>query len=105
MWDSLKTLRALPPKTTVCSGHEYTQSNAAFAITVDPDNTALKARINDITQARAQNMPTVPSTLQLEIDTNPFMRADDPALKAALGMPAASDLEVFTEIRARKDRF
>lgn len=105
MWDSLLTLRALPPQTTVCSGHEYTQSNGAFAITIDPDNSALKKRIADVDAARAQNLPTVPSTLQLEIDTNPFLRADDPALKTALGMAQATDLEVFTEIRARKDRF
>lgn len=105
MWDSLQNLRALPTQTTVCSGHEYTQSNAAFAITVDPDNAALKARIDDITQARAQNLPTVPSILQLEIDTNPFLRADNMDLKAALGMADSSDLEVFTKIRTLKDRF
>jgi hydroxyacylglutathione hydrolase len=105
MWDSLQKLRALPPQTIVCSGHEYTQSNAAFAITVDPDNAALKTRIEDINARRAQNLPTVPSTLQLEIDTNPFLRADNTALKAAIGMAGSTDLEAFTEIRARKDRF
>lgn len=105
MWDSLQKLRGLPAQTTVCSGHEYTQSNATFAITVEPNNTALQARITDISAARAQNLPTVPSLLQLEIDTNPFLRADNPALKSAIGMSDSSDLEVFTEIRARKDRF
>lgn len=105
MWDSLQKLRALPAQTTVCSGHEYTQSNAAFAITVDPDNAALKTRIEDINSKRAQNLPTVPSTLQLEIDTNPFLRADNTALKAAIGMTGTTDLRAFTEIRARKDRF
>lgn len=105
MWDTLQKLRALPPQTTVCSGHEYTQSNGAFAITIDPDNAALKDRIANIATARAQNLPTVPSLLQLEIDTNPFLRADNTALKAAIGMTDSSDLEVFTEIRARKDRF
>lgn len=105
MWDSLQKLRALPPHTSVCSGHEYTQNNATFAITVDPDNAALKKRIVDITAKRAQNLPTVPSTLQLEIDTNPFLRADNIALKTAIGMSDATDLDAFTEIRARKDRF
>lgn len=105
MWDSLQKLRALPAQTTVCSGHEYAQSNAAFAITVDPNNAALKARIKDINTKRAQNLPTVPSTLQLEIDTNPFLRADNTALKAAIGMSGSTDLEAFTEIRTRKDRF
>lgn len=105
MWDSLQKLRALPAQTTLCSGHEYTQSNAAFAITVDPNNTALRTRIDDIRLRRAQNQPTVPSSLQLEIDTNPFLRADDTALKTAIGMGDSTDLEVFTEIRARKDKF
>ncbi|MEM5475407.1 hydroxyacylglutathione hydrolase [Pacificibacter sp. AS14] len=105
MWDSLQKLRALPAQTTVCSGHEYAQSNAAFAITVDPNNAELKARIKDINTKRAQNLPTVPSTLQLEIDTNPFLRADNTALKAAIGMSGSTDLEAFTEIRTRKDRF
>lgn len=105
MWDSMQKLRALPKQTIVCSGHEYTQSNAKFALTVDPDNAALQQRATDITLARAKDLPTVPSTLQLECDTNPFLRADNAAIKAGLNMATASDLEVFTEIRARKDRF
>jgi hydroxyacylglutathione hydrolase len=105
MWNSLQKLRALPPHTTVCSGHEYTESNAAFAISIDPDNPALQARVRDVKAARAANIPTVPSQLQLEIDTNPFLRADKTDLKSAVGMANASDLDVFTEIRARKDRF
>lgn len=105
MWDSLQRLRALPAHTVVCSGHEYTESNAAFALAVDPNNQALQQRAHDIKVARAAQKPTVPSQLQLEIDTNPFLRADDATLKATLGMGAASDLDVFTEIRARKDRF
>jgi hydroxyacylglutathione hydrolase len=105
MWDSLTTLRALPRGTLVCSGHEYSVSNAAFAITVDPDNLALQERVRDITEKRAKNLPTVPTSLDLEIATNPFLRADDSALKTALGMATCTDLEAFTEIRARKDRF
>lgn len=105
MWNSLSKLAALPPETTVCSGHEYTQANARFAETVDPDNPDLARRIADITAARARDEPTVPSTLALELATNPFLRAADPGIRGHLGMKDATDAEVFAEIRGRKDRF
>ena len=105
MWRSLSKLRALPDTTTVCSGHEYTQANARFAITVDPDNGALLDRITRIEHARAGNTPTVPSNLGEEKHTNPFLRPDDPAIREHLGMPNATDAEVFAEIRSRKDNF
>ncbi|RPE67146.1 hydroxyacylglutathione hydrolase [Pacificibacter maritimus] len=105
MWDSLLTLRALPDDTLVCSGHEYSASNAAFAITVDPENSALLKRVKDITEKRARDLPTVPTRLKLEKDTNPFLRADTSGVKSAVNMINATDLDVFTEIRARKDRF
>lgn len=105
MWESLRKLRALPADTTVCSGHEYTESNARFALSLDPDNAALISRYEGIKAARAAGRPTVPSALDDEKRTNPFLRADDPALKAAIGMAGGSDVDVFAEIRARKDRF
>lgn len=105
MWTSLRKLRALPPETVICSGHEYTASNARFAATLDPDNPALTLRINQITAARANGEATVPSLLSLECATNPFLRADDPTLKSQLGMAQASDVDVFAEIRSRKDKF
>lgn len=105
MWASLSRLAALPPQTMVYSGHEYTQSNGAFAATVDPGNPALQARIRDIAEARAAGRATVPSPLQLELDTNPFLRPHDPAIRAHLGMEDAEDSEVFAEIRKRKDNF
>ena len=105
MWASLGKLAALPDETIVCSGHEYTQSNAKFAITVDPDNAALQQRTKDIDRARAAGEPTVPSTLALEKATNPFLRATDPGIKTQLGMENADPVSVFAEIRARKDRF
>ncbi len=105
MWASLGKLAALPDETVVCSGHEYTQSNAKFAITVDPDNAALQQRTQDIDSARAAGDPTVPSTLALEKATNPFLRATDPGIKTQLGMENADPVSVFAEIRARKDRF
>jgi hydroxyacylglutathione hydrolase len=103
MWASLQKLAALPDDTLVCSGHEYTTSNLAFAASVDPDNVALMARTRATAKARAMAEPTVPSLLSLEKATNPFLRA--PLLKAALGMADASDAAAFTEIRARKDKF
>ncbi|WP_407473890.1 hydroxyacylglutathione hydrolase [Sulfitobacter sp. PM12] len=105
MWDSLQKLMRLPADTTVCSGHEYTQSNAKFALTVDPENTALISRAREIDQARADGEPTVPSTLSTELETNPFLRPSDPGIRAQLGMVNATDTDVFAEIRARKDRF
>lgn len=105
MWDSLCKLSALPPETLICSGHEYTTSNLAFAATIDPTNEALTARIAQVATARAENRPTVPSRLSAELASNPFLRAALPHIKAAMGMPQASDAESFAEIRARKDKF
>lgn len=105
MWDSLSRLAALPGETLLCSGHEYTQSNARFALTVDPDNPALAARVARIDAARARGLPTVPSLLSDELATNPFLRAADPLIRRFLGMADAPDAEVFAEIRRRKDRF
>ena len=105
MWDSMQKLRALPEDTLICSGHEYTASNARFALSIDPDNPDLILRSKGIDAARAAGQPTVPSTLAEEMRTNPFLRADLPQLKAAIGMSDASDVDVFAEVRARKDRF
>ncbi len=105
MWDSMQKLMKLPAETTVCSGHEYTQSNAKFALTVDPENQALISRSREIDQARKDGVPTVPSTLSTELQTNPFLRPADLGIRAQLGMENATDTDVFAEIRARKDRF
>lgn len=105
MWSSLGKLAALPPETLICSGHEYTTSNLRFAATIEPDNPALAARIAAVAAARAAGRPTVPVPLAEELATNPMLRAALPAVKAAIGLPDASDTEAFAEIRARKDRF
>lgn len=105
MWTSLSKLARLPPETLVCSGHEYTASNARFALSLEPDNPALISRVAAIADARQNGQPTVPSRLSEELATNPFLRADLPQMKARLGLTDASDAAVFTEIRARKDRF
>lgn len=105
MWNSLQKLMKLPPATTIYCGHEYTQANAAFALSVDPDNAALNKRCENITALRQAGKPTLPTTLDVELATNPFLRPADPAIREHLGLQNASDSEVFTEIRARKDRF
>ena len=105
MWASLSKLAALPPETLVCSGHEYTAANGAFALTVEPDNSDLISRVRSVGQARERGEPTVPSRLSDELATNPFLRAGLPQVKAAIGMEGAEDAAVFAEIRRRKDAF
>ena len=105
MWASLSKLAALPDDTSVYFGHEYTLSNARFAITVDPQNDALKKRVAEIEALRSAGGFTAPTTIGLEKATNPFLRAGDAAIRQTLGMPSASDAEVFGEIRRRKDNF
>lgn len=104
MWRSLQKLAALPDATRVYCGHEYTLSNARFALTIDPDNPDLQRRAAEVEAMRARGEPTIPSTIGLEKATNPFLRAADPAIRRRLGLEQASDYEVFGEIRRRKDR-
>ncbi len=105
MWDSIQKMRDLPPETKIYCAHEYTQSNAKFAITVEPDNEALMARAEKIDAMRARGERTVPDTLEVELATNPFLRADAPTLAAGVGMPGADPVDVFAEVRHRKDNF
>ena len=105
MWASLSKLAALPGETLICSGHEYTTANLAFAASIEPANPALIARTGRVAKARAENRATVPSRLSGELATNPFLRARLPHIKALIGLPDASDAEAFAEIRARKDHF
>jgi hydroxyacylglutathione hydrolase len=105
MWDSLQKHNALPDGTQIYCAHEYTAGNAAFAVTIDPDNNALKQRVADIAALRAADKPTVPTEIALERATNPFLRASDAAIQAHLNMSGAAAVDVFAEIRARKDSF
>jgi len=105
MWNSLSKLMALPDDTAVYCGHEYTQSNARFALTIEPANSDLILRAREIDALRAAGKPTLPTSIGLERRTNPFVRVDEPAVRDLLGMPDASQAEVFAEIRTRKDNF
>ena len=105
MWESLQKLDALPDGTQIYCAHEYTTSNAAFAVTIDPDNEALSQRVAEISALRAANKPTVPTEIALERATNPFLRATDANVQARLNMSGAPAVDVFAEIRARKDSF
>lgn len=103
MWDSVEKLSALPDATRLYCGHEYTLSNARFAISVDPDNAELKARAEEVARLRRDDLPTLPSSIGLERRTNPFLRASSPDLKKTLGMPNATDEAVFAHLRLAKD--
>ena len=105
MFDSLSKLASLPADTVICSGHEYTESNGKFALTIDPDNPALMSRMRQVQTARKQGEATVPSMLSEELATNPFLRCTDPGIKASVGIIDAQPSTVFAEIRKRKDNF
>jgi hydroxyacylglutathione hydrolase len=102
-WASLQRVKALPPETLLYCAHEYTASNARFALHADPDNAALADYAEHIAKARAEGRPTVPTPLSRELATNPFLRADDPALRARWG--GATPAETFAALRAAKDTF
>jgi hydroxyacylglutathione hydrolase len=104
MWESLVTIAGLPEETEVYCGHEYTLANAHFALTVDPQNDLLKRRAEEVAALRARGAWTLPTTIALELATNPFLRAEDPLVQAAVGMQGADPADVFAELRARKNR-
>lgn len=106
MWLSLQKIKALPGCTRIYCAHEYTQANGRFALTVEADNQDLQQRIAEVASLRAQNLPSLPSTLAVELATNPFLREHSPNLRKAV---AANDddtpAEVFAKIRLLKDQF
>lgn len=102
-WASLSRLKSLPPQTQLYCAHEYTASNARFALHADPDNAALAAYATEIATKRATDAWTVPTRLDRELATNPFLRADDPALQARWG--GGDAVETFAALRAAKDNF
>ncbi|WP_018266169.1 hydroxyacylglutathione hydrolase [Methylosinus sp. LW4] len=105
MHASLEKIAELPPETRVYCGHEYTQANARFARSVDPDNLLLAERAREVDALRAAGEATLPTTIALELATNPFLRAEDPDLRRAIGMETADSVQVFTQIRERKNVF
>ena len=104
MWASLLKLRALPGDTQIYCGHEYTMANIKFAQTIDPDNTALEARAARAAKQVASGVPTIPTSIDEEKVTNPFLRADVPEIAAAVGLAGKPPAQVFAEVRARKNR-
>ena len=105
MWSSLQKLMALPPDTKLYCGHEYTNANCRFALTVEPENEALQARAAEVAELAKQGLPALPTTIAQELATNPFLRPGSPAIQKRLGMEGRELSEIFGEIRRRKDRF
>jgi len=106
MWRSLQKIMALPPDTFIYCGHEYTQANIRFALTVDPENAALLDRKREVDALRSRGEPTLPVTLARELETNPFLRVKSPAIRSSLGVGVdVPDAKVFEALRRRKDRF
>ncbi|MEC4986568.1 MAG: hydroxyacylglutathione hydrolase [Oscillatoria sp. PMC 1068.18] len=103
MVDSLSKIRALPDDTRIWCAHEYTLKNLQFALTVDPNNSALQTRYREVTEARQQNQATIPSLLQIEKLTNPFLRWDRQELQAATGIQ--DPIRTFARLRGMKDQF
>jgi hydroxyacylglutathione hydrolase len=105
MYQSLQKLQALPPATRVYCTHEYTQANGRFALSIEPDNGQLQQKMIDVQQLRAKNQSTAPSTIAQESATNPFFRTDSLSIQKTLGLEHQSPVQVFTELRKRKDTF
>jgi hydroxyacylglutathione hydrolase len=105
MWTSLSKLAALPTETEVYCGHEYTDANCRFALTIEPENAALQARAKEVAANAAKGAPSLPTTIGQELATNPFLRASSPAIQQRLGLEGQPLDQVFGEVRRRKDRF
>lgn len=105
MWDSLQKIARWPDATRLYCAHEYTLANAAFALTVEPANMALVARAREVAALRREGRPTVPTTLELEKATNPFLRPASPDLQATIGLAGSDEVSVFARTRALKDEF
>ena len=105
MWQSLNKLMALPPATLIYSGHEYSEKNLAFAISVEPENKALVIRGETIRENCKSRKPNIPNSLAVELETNPFLRVKEPNLKKLLNMETSSNTEVFARLRKMRDNF
>lgn len=105
MWNSVQKIMALPKETLIYCGHEYTESNARFALSIEPNNASLQQRAQEIQALRADKQATLPVTLAAELAQNPFMRPDSAEIQESLGMVGHPLATIFSEIRRLKDRF
>ena len=105
LWETIQKFCQLPPETKVYSGHEYGEKNAQFAISVDPYNKKLQDRLLSIIKLRAKNLPTVPSTIESELETNPFMRVNCPEFRSFLKMEQDEPHVILGRLRKRRDSF
>lgn len=105
MWNSLHKIANLPDDTLVYPGHDYTEENYEFALTIEPNSKDVKKCLQGIKEWQKVGKPTVPSSIGQERATNVFLRSDDPQIKAAINMNNAMDSEVFAELRRRKNIF
>ena len=108
MYDSLSILRKLPLNTKVYSGHEYTESNLKFAKIVEPLNQKITSRYNEVVEHRKQGLPTLPTTIKLELETNPFFRVDQNEIQELISEKfntSRNNKDIFTAIRQWKDNF
>ena len=105
MFKSLEKIKNLPKDTMIYCGHEYTDNNGKFCISIDKENEKLKDRIKEVQIKRKRNQPTLPVSLGQELDTNIFLRCDDKKIKNNIKMKTSSELEIFTKLRNLKDKF
>jgi hydroxyacylglutathione hydrolase len=105
MYHSVNQFRSIHPMTSLYCGHEYTEANAKFALAMEPGNRALQQRATVVATMRAKGEMTCPTTIGDELKTNPYLRCDSPEIRANLGMEHATDVEVFGELRTRKNNF
>ena len=105
MYHSLSKLAALPDDTKVYCGHEYSEANGHFALTLEPHNRDLQARMEEVKRQRGQSLPTLPSTIGMEKRTNPFLRTQSAAIQKNLGLKGEDSVKIFAELRRRKDDF
>lgn len=105
MWHSIQQLKTLSRETFLYCAHEYTEANGQFALTLEPNNQHLQQRIQQVATLRSNNKTTIPSTIKLELATNPFLRENSPEIQNSLKMIGKTNPEVFKKIRELKDCF
>src|SRR5258708_6906718 len=105
MWTSLSKLMRLSDSTRIYCGHEYTLNNGRFALTLEPQNADLVARMRDVEASRARHAPTIPTTLALEKKTNPFLRPDSSPIPPPLNLPDADAVPAFPDMPHPTDSF